>query len=516
MGTQTPWRAAGGNTHYHLWRLHEVVQSKLSSAATGVPAEEQAATVPPFNIEPHTHPHLHAASWALLVYSYWWLGKTSLLYRYVLSDSLDLLSGVLYYFFIIPAVGNRALARLAAPFAKKAISGQLAGTGVCEEAAPYMTEHFRRLCEALEAHFIALTEQQRRPPHEGEEAATEVDGEPQSPAAVYLLGTPHPTLADVALASTFSSIFLIDDPPASWLLPSCPTLVDYVAHVTGWQDSSVGSGGVLPPPLSADGVPPAEWGAPYQDVLPPTLLPVLELVEEVMPFLVSQVASLRALMSGPDFLKLQKLKGVRGESWGEECSSSTGSDGTPFQSAAYVLPPLTPVESLMMIDDVILTVKARAFDLELALLAGKAVVEATSGTGHSPSGSAASIASTGATSRFALTHTSPTLPAAAPVQQLPQQDVVDPEDADYHHTFTKSMLKRRKIITGGLTMARRDSEATQMEAVLGRVVTHMQNLHFPHYTLTTIPLKRRYISILIPEHDAARVREEKELQKREQ
>lgn len=400
----------------------------------------------PLRLHPDTHPRLYQLQWAISLYTYWWLGKTSLLYRFVISEGREVIAGLLYYFLMIPA-GGRAMTHLVAPFAKKAIGGPLASTGVCEATSPYMMAHFQLLVRHLEAHFALQAEEDAA---RAEEVALEQvhlneventqrmeairrhcqpvsssqeirkGGTPPAPGGGssnsrsldgngnedcsgsiqlqprFLLGTPHPLLCDVLLGAVFSSVFLMDDPPASSLLggddfhPQCPYLVNYIRRVTGWNgdwlpEEGPGQNGFatqkkeegrLKGKIEGEREPGsdsysafASFGAAaaarssssFPDVIPESLLGVLELIEEVLPFLLSQVAALRAFMTeGKGLLKLTSYK-VDGGLW-EGCQ-------------ARILPALTPMESLMMVDDCLLTVRSRAFDLELALKAGQALCE---------------------------------------------------------------------------------------------------------------------------------------------
>lgn len=374
----------------------------------------------------HTHPRLYQLQWAMSLYTYWWLGKTSLLYRFVLSESHEVIAGLLYYFLMMPA-GGRAMTHMVAPFAKKAIGGPLASTGVCEATSPYMVAHFQLLVRYLEAHFafqaeedaaaaealamqevhweevqqVEWTAQRRGHVVNGRRRMEEVNPEnpPPPPPPIgfgkargmerniaddirlrprFLLGTPHPLLCDVLLGAVFASVFLMDDAPASFLRGagagedhvdpsrSYPYLVDYVQRVTGWRgdwlpEENGPTSSAAPSTPSSSSSSHDAWTS-FPDRIPERLLGVLELIEEVLPFLLSQVASLQAFMADAKegWLQLTPYT-VDGGLW-EGCKGR-------------ILPALSPLESLMMVDDCLLTVRSRAFDLELALRAGQALWE---------------------------------------------------------------------------------------------------------------------------------------------
>lgn len=666
----------------------------------------------PLRLHYKTHPRLHQLQWALSLYIYWWLGKTSLLYRFVISEGREVIAGLLYYFLMIPT-GGKTMTHLVAPFAKKAIGGPLASTGVCEATSPYMMAHFRLLVRYLEAHFafqaeedaaraeeealtevhwgeVTQTEMRQRlqqkmregpptntsPSVHGEDGSERVDGRPRGPCghrsstsssscssspntaaereaeagpirlqSRFLLGTPHPLLCDVLLGAVFSSVFLMDDPPASFLLcgedPSqhCPYLVNYVQRVTGWKgewlpEEREGGEDITAATGTAGGVGPGATSfssSAFPDVIPERLLGVLELIEEVLPFLLSQVASLRAFMSdGQGWMKL---------------SPYTVDDGLWEGCQGRILPALTPLESLMMVDDCLLTVRSRAFDLELALKAGEALQACPHASTASPSSSSpleqkrapppvlhashaeeapessssssfsapgscppAAAASTATTAHRVFTNDAteellqtsartthedpsrcPPPPSRStsltawtsdgqPSQGLQengtptgkevqlQQDhhpsvsddttrepgVMDPEDADFYRAFTNSIrhrdrvLQRKAAATAMVEAAakargtslphRRTTPMTaltpaatsavsssfslpsieeRLQHVFQRVTSTIRQMHCPNYTIATVPYKRRYVSVIIPEHEACRARERRNQEDRE-
>ncbi|KAL7695765.1 Glutathione S-transferase C-terminal domain containing protein [Lotmaria passim] len=301
-----------------------------------------------------THPNLHLASWCVVVYSCWWLAKTGVMYRYVRGESLDVLEGYLRYFFLVGGIG---FARSMAPRFRQLMKQVVMMVGVSDTTAPYIDDHFMRFCTALEAHL-----------HE-------------HPTQRFLLGTPHPTLADVTLGAAFSSFFLMDDPPSATLAEKFPCVTEYVERVTGWRGSTfvdlVDEGashpaGAATPATPAEGKTGSEAeerdlpGAPraassssteYPDVVPESLAPCFELIAEVFPFLMSQCASFTAFMAGDGVRKLRR-EPLEGE-W-------KGCHG-------YLLPQLTDIKSLMIVDDDVSSVLVRSQDLEVAFLASREV-----------------------------------------------------------------------------------------------------------------------------------------------
>lgn len=282
-------------------------------------------------VNKRTHPRLHLASWVTVVYSCWWLAKTGAMYRWVLGEDYDVVEGYLRFFTIVP-MPSLAPTRTVAPKFREVMSRVTMVTGVSRETAPYMDEHFHRMCAALEEHFAR-----------------------QGPRQVFLLGTPHPTLADVTLSATFSSSFLTDDPPAALVAERYPNLVGYVERMTGWK-GAVFVGDQTPLAAAAEG----DGGrGSYPDVVPETLSDFFAVMVEVFPFMMSQCASFNAYMSSD---AIRTLRRAPLEAPWEGCHG-------------YLLPQMTAVKSLMTIDNSVCSVQARSQDLEVALLAAQEVMD---------------------------------------------------------------------------------------------------------------------------------------------
>ncbi|KPI84830.1 hypothetical protein ABL78_6114 [Leptomonas seymouri] len=372
-----------GTSRVQVWQLAETTELdedlesiansakgevRYKTAASGDTAKDRGAAVSRMPttrtqrllISKETHPNLHLASWCVVVYSCWWLAKTGAMYRYVRGESLDVLEGYVRFFFIVGGIG---FARLMAPRFRQLMKQVVRATGASEQTAPYMDEHFMRFCAALEAHLR------------------------DHPGECFLLGTPHPTLADVTLGAAFSSFFLMDDPPSTTLAEKFPYVAEYAERVTGWQGSTfVGAtdeatsadAGATEGEVQVDGATRSSGvdngeelrkedllskgtqkasAKDYIDVVPESLAPCFELMTEVFPFLMSQCASFTAFMAG-DGVRTLKREPLEGE-W-------KGCEG-------YLLPQLANIKSLMIVDNDVSTVLTRSQDLEIAFLASREV-----------------------------------------------------------------------------------------------------------------------------------------------
>ncbi|RNF08614.1 hypothetical protein TraAM80_02640 [Trypanosoma rangeli] len=195
-----------------------------------------------------------------------------------------------------------------------------------------MQEHFQRLCGALDDHFQ------------------------QHPDMLFVLGMSHPSLADVYMGAAFSANFLMDGPPASFVVQKFPHLNRYLERVTGWR------GGVFVGEENTENT--KEWVSQtydaYADVVPESMSALLQLIEEVMPFMLSQCAAFHAFIAEGGGVRQLKRESLE-EPW-QGCSG-------------YLVPQITEIKSLMIIDDGVYTVCARAQDLEVALLAAREVVD---------------------------------------------------------------------------------------------------------------------------------------------
>ncbi|CCW63339.1 unnamed protein product [Phytomonas sp. EM1] len=547
FSTVTP----SGATAVQLWQLAERVEldEDLSSIRRDVcndsrGGELRASLTSPRRIllDKRSHPSLHLACWAVVVYACWWLGKSSAMYRWIRGDSLDTLAGYIRYFLIIPAPG---FARLIAPKFRELMARLLGISGINKDSAVFMEEHFHRLCAALEAHFG------------------------QHPEGIFLLRTPHPTLADVTLGAVFSGGFLRDDPPASFVAEKYPNLAAYVARVTGWK------GGIFvnSPPRTGKGegdkegrhsdpvfsaASSSEEEDVYPDEVPESLSAFFENMIEVFPFLVSQCAAFKAYMSS------DAVRSLRREPLEEPWKGCHG----------YLLPQLTAIRSLMIIDSSIFNVHARAQDLEVAFLAAREVCDDALGHFNRLDAAAAREESTEAGVRSIAGESSPSPspspnaivlephPSApemgnetssaldkkiendaisnpplqegeAPLESLGSERQrfftaaelkdFDPDSADFYRVFTtqgkRSMrsvaLRRSPRVVGDLVKGRVNPEraAVALRSSIGDhldlIRSMMSKMQCPQYTLSTVFHGRRVYVAVIPEHEVDKVRKQR-------
>lgn len=471
-----------------------------------------------------THPQLHLASWCVVVYACWWLARTGAMFRYFRSDSTELLEGHVRYFLFIP---NPGFARPLAPQFRNAMQQVVAVTGASEVTSPYIEEHFNRFCAALDAHLR------------------------QHPGEPFLLGTPHPTLADVTLGAAFSSFFLMDNPPAAMLADKFPSLTEYVERVTGWRGATyvdaaapAGEGSERAP---ANG---AAATGDFPDTVPESLAPCFELVAEVFPFLMSQCASFNAFMAGDG------IRTLRREPLQREWKGCEG----------YLLPQLTSIRSLMIVDDNVSTVRSRAQDLEVVFLAAREVFDDTLSdfgrteavtTPDSNAGAAVSepltsarvLASSqameggaapalrgafdGAADSTLATHDSSDAEAATGSVHVTAEEEAQMiaeaaqfrtpldlatmrlEEADFYRAYTSASRHSVAGVASSLSevVAGTRQEGTTSPVVRSSVAAPLQTLRAmlskmscPQYTLTSLHHGRRIYVAVIPEHEVAKRR----------
>nr|CCC95634.1 unnamed protein product [Trypanosoma congolense IL3000] len=511
-----------GASHLQLWQLVSAVEGDATHRREQSLPHLDSNIVGCSNVRivvnKSTHPNIHLVNWVVVVYSSWWLAKTGAIYRWFEVDNVDTIDGYLRYFFFVPGVGvSRAIAR---PF-KEAMQRITAITGVSKGTAPYMKEHFIRLCTALESH---LCNQQKL---EGSRATF-----------LYLLGTPHPTLSDVALGSVFSANFLMDDPPASLIVQRYPHLIRYLEMVTGWKGGEyVGECGESTEPNGEVSV---QHGtnsgidgnnSAYMDTVPDSLADVLLLIEEVFPFMVSQCESFIEHMLGDG---VRQLKRERLEGPWEGCSG-------------YLLPQVTKIKSLMIIDDDVHTVFARAQDLEVALLAAREVVGddvVNECDGHEEVAASVDLSSAPGTpgavdesskcERYvteSVVNTVSVSDAAPPsegrsrtanavsandpvrcaepsinkiIEELKEKNVLNSDTAQFHRVFTEATARSRAVLKR--QSSSRGISLTNIDKCLDRLRVLLKKIHTPHYTLATVFHGRRMFIAVIPEHEAEAAR----------
>lgn len=310
-------------------------------------------------LERTTHPQLHMLSWMFMVYGNWWLTLTGMMYRWLHGDGEGIVSGYMNYFLMMNSVG--VVGPLRNRF-RKLMCGLLEVHGVSEATRPFMVEHFEALCTALDDHFGVLMSQQQPPAQSvanpRDRAETSNPSSPQFP--VYLLGTPHPTLADVAIGAAFSSYFLMDLGTAEMIDSKHPHLKQYLNGVAGFQQLHQGEYHPEPPSDVLE----AHEASDFPDAVPESLKSVLMQLEAVFPFLVDQCEAFRVFMSGDralDDLKRMTL--------------DEDAEGGLHGLDAYVLPQRTPISTVMLVDRHLLTVFCRAQDLEIATTAAREILD---------------------------------------------------------------------------------------------------------------------------------------------
>ncbi|KAH9598135.1 hypothetical protein LSM04_004606 [Trypanosoma melophagium] len=517
-----------GQSHLQLWQLVEAVETNGALELASLNKSRDLKGLEPLTTlensislrRPHRsqHPRLHLVNWIIVLYANWWLAKTGAMYRWIAGDSIDIIDGYIRYFFLLPGFG---LSRAMAGSFRQAMQKLTSVSGVSVETAPYMQEHFERLCSSLDAHFKQLEEEKEK----------EEEGKRKNSYNLFLLGTPHPTLADVALGATFSANFLMDDPPASFIVQKYPYLNKYLERVTGWrggvfvEDGYTESSNVIEQDVSSH----------YPDVIPDSLSNVLELIEEVMPFMLSQCMAFHAHMAGDGIRELKK-ESLEGP-W-KGCSG-------------YLLPQITNIKSLMIIDNGIYTVCARAQDLEVALLAAREVVEDEMENENNESVVEEAkkeredndndvVGEYLENDKNTIRTTKSNLPLQSSLNnssnitcKVNKRDGVslslkskgrniikdddsldiddndddddDDDDADFHRVFTSVGGRPRKVL-----QPYRSAEKltrTTADDRLDRLRGMLRKMYHPHYTLSTVFHGRKLFVAVIPEHEVARRRE---------
>lgn len=514
-----------------LWQLLEAVEA---SEGGNVAARK-------ILLDRRTHPQLHLLSWVIMAYSSWWLTLTGATFRWVNSDASTIVNGYMNYFLMLNGLGTNV--KIFREQFRKMMCGLGALHGVCDESRQYMVEHFDKMCQALEVHMKTLARNEQRriqlvnlqkrkdsPPSDMEVVddaeqsvgAASVKAElfetgpyrrtvrKQDPSStrdkverwmdgIYLLGTPHPTLADVAVASAFSGYFLIDDPPSSEINSKYPYLAAYTRKVCGFPNLVNGELKPLPP---TDATEDRENGA-FRDTVPPSLAPFLLLIEEVLPFLVAQCESFHDYMTSDDMLKLKKATVVLGE-------------GTPSATSVegFELPQRTDIRTVMIIDKSILTVFARAQDLEVASVAAREVLDKDLGPFNKllplDEPPASPIDDTVAATKEDLSREPPVVDngnscasltpeiegatTSAPVADVVSDRLPSIDNADVHHVFSS---KTRRFQPPA---PRATSDIVQsLERML-------RKMHTPQFTLTAVSDKKRVFVAVIPEHEYAKKR----------
>jgi hypothetical protein len=215
-----------------------------------------------------THPRLRTVSWLLQLYSMWWLMNTGGMFRWVHGEGSDVINAHAGFFMVTSAA---PLASGLGRTIREKMRLTLRSYGMCAETEPYVLQHFAALCGALDAHLEAHR---------------------------YVLGTAGATLADVTLAAAFEGQFLMDDPPKAELTDG----VTY-PHLAAWckRMATAPAAGVE---VSQKDV------MRFNDDVPESLEPVLELALEVLPWLVAQCEATQAWVDAAPPPELQVTAGA--------------------------------------------------------------------------------------------------------------------------------------------------------------------------------------------------------------
>ena len=306
-----------------------------------------SAEHPTLEIDPSTHPNTFVLANAMLVYSHCWLVKTGTGYRFVYEPASSIVLGLVAWIagWILPAnlVCNiKPMKR----YFRNLMGRLLESHGMTKETMPYHEAHFKRLCEALEAHFTAY------PNHR------------------YVLLTSRPSLADVGLGTAFSSYFLMDDGPMELLTESYPLTLQYAQRCACLSESSINKNkGQIDGDARGDdpsGDPAAVDFLGDRDVIPLTLVPVIDLMQEVLPWTVAQVEAFRRHMARIDDQEKELARD------GKNGVFVTLKSGPYAGSKAYPLRTQTsPFQYWMLVDQELMSCFVRAPELEVAVRAGR-------------------------------------------------------------------------------------------------------------------------------------------------
>ncbi|EPY29976.1 hypothetical protein AGDE_09675 [Angomonas deanei] len=505
-----------GNSYMQVWQLfeHGELDANLNAVKEKKVGEVDFGDLKPQKmlVDKKTHPQLNVACWAIVVYSCWWLAKEGMLYRWVMSEKNDVICGYLQYFLLFshlfPVKGFSVILR-------EQMKKMLVPQGVSRSTAVFLDEHFSKLCVALDSHFQ------------------------QHPEFRFILGTPHPTLADVTLCAAFSGFFVMSDPPSTRITERHPHLLQYVERITGWQgDQFVND--------TAPGGPAEESEASYPDEVPESLSDLLALIAEVSLFLMSQCASFTAYMSSDAIRTLKKDRLREGEWSGCE---------------AYLFPQITKILSLMIIDQNVYTVVSRAQDLEIALLGAREVVDDTldsMGRLHDDEESV----DTSRYSVFTAKGEEEKTESASEVVEVEDEEVeerlapppqerrlvdsslwgraqgsttgeepvLQADDADFYRAYTKDGLRGYSTVSLGQSLATRQRHDTAVanggrgelvakppvKKYLNLLTGFFHQMHCPQYTLSTVQHGRLLYVAVLPEFEVAKVRKKRTVHPKEE
>lgn len=473
----------------------------------------------------HSHPHLHLVCWSTTVYASWWLGKTGHLYRYYYGDTVSFVESLMKFFFHT----TFGLHRLVAQLFRSYVLDMFATSGVNDKTADFMREHFDKLCGALDRHLSSQ------------------DG------TRFVLGTRHVTLADIAVGASFSCFFLAESSCAEGVLNGYPALVDYVARVTGWQRNDATpsptpehrGGAGRSDRTDTDVNDDEEQEDIFPDSVPESLREFLTLQAEVLPFMVSQCAAFNAYLQSDEVQRIPLVE--LGGSW-------TGCQGR-------ILDRLTKAKSLMIVDDQVMTVCSRTTDLEIAFRAGSEVFDdegddtesaardarqrrpsdAIEANGRErqvlvrPQNALDEVSSSGAEAANAngvdrlCTHATSSGRAEsacfAPAADTGVDAMMSEEDrllalsdwADYYRVYTSHGLSRARRTPGSVgfdemkgVMYSYGSALLVPPSLLEQMDTLrslLGQMRSPHYTLAAVTHQGRSCFAVIPEHEAAKVRQ---------
>lgn len=216
-----------------------------------------------------THPRMKIVELVIDLYASWWLLIVGGTFRWVHGEGSD--TGKAHASFFLMTT----LSPIADPLSKMLrdnVRKSLKFYGVRPETEPYVLHHFASMCFALDAHFAKYD---------------------------YILGTPHPTTADVTLAAAFEGQFLKDDPPRTDLLDGTHKhLMQWVRKMgTSFEEDLTSAAAdakrnPFPKGSRAEVMGQSLDVKIYKDEVPDTLTPLLKLTIEVLPWLAAQCEAL--------------------------------------------------------------------------------------------------------------------------------------------------------------------------------------------------------------------------------
>jgi hypothetical protein len=305
-------------------------------------------------------------------------------------------------------------------------------------------------------------------------------------------------MADVGIASVFSCYFFVDDPPRSAVLEKYPHAARYLTRICGMRELL--SDGVTEECGSSD---PAKDGAArqsspgngvgYEDVVPESLADLFVLMEEAYLTFAVEMRYFSHFMTTEAHTKL-KTEVIR--------------DGPLSGCKGFLFNRSSPIFWVMAIDSQVIMLRSRPEEVQKMLHVAREVVGLDFPSILDVANEKDTASNSPDSSAMSMDEVDPRIKRAVAALSERSSDVADHVDRangrgiPVSEAIDVAFLKTERISVERFKRPKRDVLAEK----LMKIRRILMDIHNPHFTIVTVPRSLVAETVIVPEHEIAKVK----------